>query len=177
MENKTVTSHITKGIAIALILIVIDLVALFTDLKTQSWYGWINLGLMLIAFIWACISFANQMNNAVTFGNVFVHGFKTSAVVACFLFIYSLLFVYVIAPEFVTNMIDKQWDEAERTGKLPSSMSSDDVEHAKEIGKKFGKMFVLAGSLLGPIIVGAIGSLLGAAFAKKNPPSPFSNNP
>jgi hypothetical protein len=177
MENKTVTSHITKGLIIALVLIVIDLVAMFTDLKLQSWYGWVSGCLMLAAFIWACINYANQMNNAVTFGSVFGHGFKTSAVVACFFFVYTLLVVYVIAPEFIPKMMEKQMADAEKAGKLPPNISDEDLERGKQMALKFAKIGALAGSVLVTLIVGAIGSVLGAAFARKNPPTPFSNNP
>jgi len=168
MEKK-VTTHVTKGLVIALIFIVLDLVLFFAGLKLESWVGWVTALLTIGAYIWACISYANEMNNAVTFGNVFAHGFKTSAVVACIFFLYTLLFLYVIAPEFIDQVMQKQIEEAEKAGSMQEIN-----EDAMALGKKIGKIMALVVSIIGTLFIGVIGSLIGAAIAKKNPPTPFS---
>ena len=173
MEKK-VTSHITKGLIIALVFIILDLVAVFTDWRLHNWYGIVTGLLMLGAFIWACISYANEMNNAVTFGNVFVHGFKASAVVAVFMFVYALLLVNFISPGIIDAIIEKSIEEAQKDGKFNSDISDEELERGMELGRKIGKIGFYAGSLLMTLVIGAIGSVLGAAFAKKNPPTPFS---
>jgi hypothetical protein len=49
----------------------------------------------------------------------------------------------------------------------------DQVEMALSFTKKFFWPFVIGGTILSTLFMGAIGSLLGAAVTKKNPPSPF----
>lgn len=171
MENKP-TSHVTKGLIIALFFIVLDLVAQFAGFKFDTWYSWTSSLLMIAAFAWAAISFANQMNNRVTFGNAFAHGFKTSAVVACIMFVYAILLVYVISPEMIDQMMEKELEKAAAQGKDVS----EGMEGNEDLVKKIVKVTMLAGTLIGTLIVGCIGSLIGAAIARKNPPTPFQTN-
>ena len=52
-------------------------------------------------------------------------------------------------------------------------MRDDQIEKAIEITKKFFWVGVIGGSMLFLIIIGAIGSLIGAGITKKQPRSPF----
>ena len=80
MDNK-VTSPAVKGIIISLCLIVFSLILTFSGLEKNKGLGAIQFLILIGGIIWAAISFANQMNNNVTFGSVFVHGFKTAAAI------------------------------------------------------------------------------------------------
>jgi hypothetical protein len=171
MENRPVTSNVTKGLIISLVLIVIDLIAGFAKFKFETWFTWIPTIVLCIMLIWACISYANQMSNSVTFGNVFAHGFKTTAVVACLMLIYTLLSVFVIFPETKELALEKAREQMEKDQRLSES----DIENGIEMTRKLFLPFAIAGSVIGTLIVGAIASLIGAAFARKNPPSPFQN--
>lgn len=171
MENKPVTSHLTKGFIIVLIMVVLDLIAGFAKIKYETWFTWIPTIILCVALIWACISYANQMNNAVTFGNVFAHGFKTSAVVACIMVLYTLLSIFVIFPETKEVAIEKAREQMEKNPDMPESA----IEQGIEMTRRLFVPFAIGASLLGTLIVGAIASLIGAAVAKKNPPSPFQN--
>lgn len=171
MENKPVTSHLTKGFIIVLIMVVLDLISGFAKFKYESWFTWIPTLILCAAIIWACISYANQMNNSVSFGNVFAHGFKTTAVVACIMVLYTLLSVFVIFPESKEMAIEKARQEMEANPDMPEST----IEQGIEMTRRLFIPIAIGASLLGTLIVGAIAALLGAAFAKKNPPSPFQN--
>lgn len=168
MENK-VTSHVTKGLIVSLIMVVLDLVSGFANFKFEPWFQWIPTIILVVAIIWACISFANQKNNAVTFGNVFAHGFKTTAVIACIMVVYTLVSVFVIFPETKTLAIEKARQQMETNPQMTEEM----IDQAVGMTEKFFLPFAIGGSLLGTLIVGALASVLGAAFAKKNPPNPF----
>lgn len=171
MEKK-VTSNVTKGTVIALILIVLDMVSSFADFKYATWYTWIPSLLLIAAIIWACISYANQMENAVTFGNVFAHGFKTSAVVACLVFIYTLLAIFIIFPEMKDKALEMAAIQMDKQG---NNMPEETKEQALKFTEKIFVPVAIASAVLGTLIVGVIASLLGAAVAKKNPPTIFPN--
>ncbi|HYF30000.1 MAG TPA: DUF4199 domain-containing protein [Chitinophagaceae bacterium] len=170
MEKK-VTSHITKGIVISLILIVFGLIANFAGFEYESWYRWIPTLILCIGIIWACINYANQMNNAVTFGNVFAHGFKTSAVVTVLTVIFALISIYLIFPESKEKAMEIARQEMDKNPQI----TEEQADQAMEIVDRFFIISVIGGMILMTLIAGAISSLLGAAFAKKTPPSPFNN--
>jgi hypothetical protein len=175
MENTAeskVTSTLTKGLIISLIIIVVDVIAGFAGLRFESWYTWVPTIIFCAAIIWACINYANQMNNAVTFGNVFAHGFKTTAVVTCILIVYTLLSIYLLFPDMKDVALEKARQEMEKN----PQMSEETVDQAMEMTNRLFVPFAIGGALIGNLISGAIASLLGAAFARKNPPTPFQQS-
>lgn len=167
MEKK-ITTHITKGLILALVLIVIDVVATVTGIKYENWFRWLPTLLFCVAIIWACINYANQMDNNVTFGNVFVHGFKVSTVIACIMVLYVILSIFVLFPEQVDKAMEvarKQMEE--------KNVPDANIEQGIALGKKLFVPFAIGGAALGSVIVGAIASVIGGAIAKKNPQTPF----
>ena len=48
------------------------------------------------------------------------------------------------------------------------------IEQGITMTKKFFLPFAIGGAIIGTAILGAIGALIGAAVAKKNPVDPFS---
>lgn len=170
MKSK-VTSNVIKGIIIALVLVLLDVTATLGNFKYEKWYSFIPSIILIGAIIWACISYANQMDNHVTFGNVFAHGFKTSAVVACIFFIYTLLAIFVLFPEMKEKALEMALTQLESQGNMPE----DAKEKALQITDKLFVPIQVAGAVLGTLIIGVIASLIGAAVAKKNPVTPFGN--
>ena len=131
MEN-TVTTHITKGVILALIMIVVSLAAHLLNIDLESWFGWITFAIFLIAIIWSVNIYGKQMNNNVTFGNLFAHGFKVAAVFICIMFVYTLLSVYILFPDSIDKIMQKGIDKAIQEGK----MTSDQVEQSKPMMKR-----------------------------------------
>ncbi len=170
MENK-ITTHITKGLIIALIFIVLDIIAHLTGLIFEQWFGYTVLVLAVGVFIWPPMQYGKELNNDVTFGNLFTHGFKTTAVFACIIFVYTVLSIYFLFPDFVELMIQKQMEKAAAAGKDIPTPS----EEGMQMAKKITRIVMLAGGIIGNLIIGTIGSLIGSAIAKKNPQDPFGN--
>jgi preprotein translocase subunit SecF len=124
---------------------------------------------MCIALIVVCINYANQKSNYVTFGNVFGYGFKTTAIIALITVVYSLLSIYVIFPETRDLALEQSRKQMEQQGRL----SEDQIDGALETVRKGFLLIVLLSAIFGTLIFGAISSVLGAAFAKKKPVTPF----
>lgn len=167
MEKK-ITSHITKGLILVLLLIVIDVASTVLDFKFETWFKWLPTLFFCAAIIWACVNYANQMENNVTFGNIFAHGFKTSAVVACIMVLYVILSLYVLFPD----QIDKGLEVA-RKQMEDQNIPEDKIDQNLAIGRKLAFPMTIIITVVGNLLVGAIASLIGGAVAKKNPPSPF----
>ena len=167
--EKRVMTHVQKGLLVSLILIVIGIAGYFTKLFEQSWFSWASNGILCIAVIWGCITYANQMNGQVTFGNVFTHGFKMSVVVALILIVWVLLAMTVLFPEMKDKTLEMARQRMEERGNLSDSQ----IEQGVEFTKKFFIPFAIGGTLLGTLIFGTVASLLGAAVAKKKPVNPL----
>jgi hypothetical protein len=166
METK-VTSHITKGLVLSLIFIVIGLVGRFTNLDLEPWFGWISLVILIAGIIWGVMNYGAQMNHTVSFGNLFAHGFKITAVIICITFVYTLLSVYVIFPDTVDRII--------RYSIESGRMTAEQAQQNPEMIKKMTTVFMMVGAILGTAIIGAISALIGAAVTKKKPQDPFAN--
>ncbi|MDR3715281.1 MAG: DUF4199 domain-containing protein [Puia sp.] len=171
MEKK-ITSHITKGLFIVLILALLDVVAGIWDFKLASWFRWIPTLVLFAAVIGSSIHYGSQNNYRVSFGDLFAYGFKTTAVVGCLLIFYTLLSIFVLFPETKEIALQQARSEMERDGKL----TEEAINQGLSITRKFFVPFAIAGALFGTILVGALGSLVGAAVTRKNPVSPFETN-
>ena len=164
MENKIMT-HVTKGIILSLIVVVIGIVGYMANIDTQSWYKWVSTVVICIGVIWACIYYAQQLDGRVTFGNIFAHGFKTSVVAALILVVYFVLATKVIFP----GMKDRAMEAARQQMEKNDKLTEDQINQGIDIAKKFFMIIGIAGTILGTLITGVIGSLIGAAAAKKKP--------
>ncbi len=169
MEQKIATP-VQKGLIISLILIVIGLVLYFTNQIANKSLGYLQYAVLIGGIIWACISYAKQMNGNVTFGNVFAHGFKTTAFIAALMAVYSFISVKFLFPD----IIDKTLDIARAEMSSNKDLSEDQIGQALEMTRKFFVPFTIGFILIGFALMGALGSLIGAAVAKKNPQTPFS---
>lgn len=169
MEDKKVMTHITKGLVIALAIIVINLVGYFTALAYENWFSWLGNAILIGGIIWGCVQYSNQKNNMVTFGNVFGHGFKISVVVALIVIVYTAIAVTLIFPE----MKDKAIDIAREKMEEKNNLSSSQIEQGIEMTRKFFLAFVVGAILIGYLFFGAIAALIGAAIAKKRPVNPL----
>lgn len=168
METKQPITHIAAGAILAGIMIIISEISLATqgmeasaERSMSSWIGYIIIIGGLILFI---NLYAKAKDNNVTFGNLFAYGFKITAVFAAIQVLYMLVFPY-IHPEFKQQAIDAARLEMEKQ----SNTSDSQVETAMELMEKYFWIFAIGGSLLGNLIIGCIGSLIGAAVTKKNP--------
>lgn len=167
--EKTVTTPVVKGLIISLILIVFGLALQFSGQAGNQGLGSIQYLILLGGIVWACISYAKQMDHNVTFGNVFAHGFKTTAVVTVITVIYSVIALKFLFPEMMDLALEKTREELEK-----NSMSDEQMEQTLEMTTKFFLPFAIAGIVVFFLIVGCIASLIGAGVAKKNPQGPFN---
>ncbi|MBV9961980.1 MAG: DUF4199 domain-containing protein [Parafilimonas sp.] len=170
METK-VTSPQVKGLIISLVLIVYGLIIYFVDHMNHPQLSYVQYVFFLAGIIWACISYSNQMNANVTFGNLFAHGFKTTAVITVIVLIYTILAFNVLFPDMVDKSIEISRQKMEADGKVPDEQ----IDKSLQMMKDHFTLFAVVGIIIGFAIIGAISSLIGAAVAKKKPQDPFGN--
>jgi len=169
MEEQKIMSHFLKGILISLVVIVLGIAGYIAGISMEPWFSWTVNGILFIAIIIACIHYANQKDGFVTFGHVFSHGFKTSAIIALIMVVYTILSLTLIFPDMKEKAIEMTQKRLE-----DRDMSSDQIESALTMTRKFFLVFAIFGAMIGTLIFGLIASLIGAAVAKKKPFNPLN---
>ena len=162
--EQTVTPSTTKGIIISLILIVIALVTYFLDLNPEGPSRYLSFGIFMVGVILSVNIYGKQIDHNATFGNYFAHGFKVAALVTAIMIIYVAIFVNLFP-----DVKEKAMEMARKKMEEKGNLSQDVINQGVEITKKFFMVFIIAGTLLGYLIFGAIASLIGSAITNKNP--------
>ena len=169
--DKQITSHILKGAILGGISILFSIIIYVFNLYTTQWLSFLSYAIFIGGIIYGNILFANQNENNVTFGNIFAHGFKTTAVVIVITVLYTVLSLFIF-PDMVDKII-----EISRTAMAKNPQMTDEmIEQGIAMTKKLFLPFAVAGAIFGTGFIGAIGSLIGAAVAKKNPVDPFKQD-
>jgi hypothetical protein len=169
--EKQITSHIVKGAILGGVSILFSIIIYVFNLYTTQWLSWLSYAVFIGGIIYGNILFANQNDNNVSFGNIFAHGFKTTAVTIVITVLYTVLALYVLFPDMVEKIIDLSRIEMAKNPKMTDEM----IEQGVAMTRKLFLPFAIAGAIFGTGFLGAIGSLIGAAVAKKNPVDPFSD--
>jgi len=162
--EQTVTTSTTKGIVISLVLIVIALITYFLNMNTSSWLQYVSYAVFVLGIIWSVNMYGTQIDHNSTFGNYFAHGFKVAALVTVIMIVYIVIFVNLFP-----DVREKAMDAARTRMQSQGKMTQDQINQALVFTKKFFIVFIIAGTLLGYLIFGALASLIGAGITKKNP--------
>lgn len=164
MEKK-ITSRITKGVIIAALLILLDL--LLQKLYESVPDGTRYLLRLLITFagvLASCIIYSRQSGGGLAFGDVFSHGFKTTAVVAFIMAVYSFVAVKWIYPAPSAAEMEAAVRSIEQQG---NTLHEEAKQMAAQAAKNRWIVYVSI-SLFVSLVPGLLGSLAGAAITKKN---------
>lgn len=169
MEQKK-KSHIIKGVIIGLVLIIYTTSLYLTGQMMNQGLGYVSYLILIIGLIWSGVSFSKENNANVTFGNVFAHAFKTNAIVTLLVILWSFLSIKLIFPSMEDQMMDYTKKQLEKQ----PNISDDQINQSLEMMRKGFMVIMIGGAILGYAVLGAIGSLIAAAVAKKNPQTPFA---
>ena len=167
MEPKKPMSHFVAASVIAAVLIVYNLVLQFTGLWKNSSMAWISYILLVAGLIFFINQYGNALNNQVTFGNLFSYGFKATALLTLIMIAFTII-MFLGFPDMKEKMMDIARQKMEER-----NTPDDQIQTAMEMWQKMFWVFTIGGIILVYAIVGAIGSLLGAAVTKKKPVNPL----
>lgn len=166
MEAKKVT-HITAGLVIAGILIVYSMILTFMDLSGNRTLGLLSLLILLLGLVFFIMQYGKSVDHSASFGQLFSFGFKATAVATIIVLAFQVIF-FLVFPEYRDKM-----EEISREQMYKQGMNDQQVDQAIQFTKRFFWPFLIAGTLVSNLFIGAIGSLIGAGITKKNPQSPF----
>jgi hypothetical protein len=168
-ENKAIT-HVTAGIIIGAVLILLSCLTIYLTKgdNSNSALQWLNYIIMIAGLIIFINLYGKSRDYRETFGNLFSYGFKTTAVFTLLLLAFVVLF-NIIFPDFKEKGFEMARQKMEEEGKL----SDTQIDQGIQMVKKYFWAFAIGGTILANLIVGAIGSLIGAAITKKRPYNPL----
>ena len=169
MEKNKPISHLVAGLILALILIIFTTAIQFMGLGQNKAMGWLSYLLLIVGLIIFINAYAKANDNQVTFGGLFTYGFKTTAITTLIVIICMVIF-FLALPEFKEKILDAMRKGMEENGKL----SDDQIDQFVAGFSKNFLLFTAGGALFFYLIFGAIGSLIGAAIAKKEPVNPLN---
>ena len=167
MEQRKPMTHFVAAAVIAAVLIIYTLILQFTGLWKNPSMAWISYILMVAGLIFFINQYGNALNNQVTFGNLFSYGFKTTALLALIMIAFTFI-LFLVFPDIKEKMVDIARQRME-----DRNMPEDQIDKGIEMWQKMFWVFTIGGIILVYAIVGAIGSLLGAAVTKKKPINPL----
>jgi Protein of unknown function (DUF4199) len=164
MEPKII-SHTRKGLIIVAVLIILDLFLKKSGIQVSDGLQYLpRLVLSFIGVVISCLVFAKQSAGKIKFAGVFAHGFKTTAVIAFLMALYTFIAVkFIYAPPTAA--------EIEAAGKAIEHQGNVMPEEAKQMaiqGAKSRWIIYVSLSIFSSLIPGVLGAATGAALAKKN---------
>jgi hypothetical protein len=157
------SSHIHKGIILALMVLLYKTILLATNNYYNDIYLYIGWAFIVIGIALSLFIFQKLQDNKLMFNGLLSHGLKTSAVLACISFVGMLLLVYVVFPNMPEDAVIN-FAKNNNASISKESYKPDDFTRAKKVMA----LTITAGSLMGNLILGFLGSLIGAIlFGKK----------
>jgi len=164
MERK-ITSRITKSVIIACILIALDIILqkIFNPVPDGTRYL-LRLLITFAGVLTACIVYSRQSGGNLVFGDIFSHGFKTTAAVAFLMAVYTFVAVkWIYPPPSAAEM-----DAAVKAIELQGNNLHEEAKRMAAQAAKNRWIVYVSISLFASLLPGLLGSLLGAAITKKN---------
>ena len=168
MEDKKPISHFIAASIIAAILIIYTIILQFSGNQQNMGLAWLSYLFILAGLVVFINLYGKALHNQVTFGNLFSYGFKTTAFLALIMIAFTVVF-FLIFPDIKEKMFEMTRQKMEEQGK----MSDEQIDKGLEIWRKMFWVFTIGGIILFYAIIGAIGSLIGAAVTKKKPVNPL----
>lgn len=168
MEEKKPISHFVAGLIIAAVLIIYTTILNYMGLFQNQSLGWVSYFILIGGLILFINLYGKARNGQVTFGNLFSYGFKTTSIITLIMILYIVIF-FMAFPEFKDKIVETAREGMEKQGK----MTDDQIDEGLQMFERNFILFTGGGALFMYLLLGAIGSLIGAAVTKKQPRSPF----
>ncbi len=164
-------SAMKYGLYIGLILCGLGLLAYIAGLDFQNKaMNWVSYIVMIGGLYFAIKGFRDNENGGfIKYGRALGFGTLTSLFFGAVQAIYLYLFLTVISPESLEQIMDTTYEQY-----LNSGMSETEADQAMRIASPFMKPPMMAVyAILGSVVMGLIFSLVISIFLKRDNPNPF----
>ncbi len=163
--ETAITNHKRKGFIIVAILIILDLLLKKSGIQVSDGQQYLpRLIISFLGVVVSCLVFAKQSAGTMKFAEVFAHGFKTTAVIAFLMALYTFIAVKFI---YAAPTLAEIEAGAKSIGQQGNVMPEEAKQMAIEGAKNRWVIYVSL-SIFSSLIPGILGAVTGAALAKKN---------
>ncbi len=153
-------THIQKALVIALVLIIVDVFLHITHQKVNNSFANLYSPISLSLSIVVSIFYYNKTNENALFSAKFSYGFKVTAAVVCILFLYNILAIYIVFPNYVIEVFKSNVEQAKQIkGFNQDQVNANKMMAQKVIGISYMSYVVLI-HLAAGLIASAFGGLL-----------------
>lgn len=169
MGERKPISHLVAGAIIALAVILFSVVVtLVGGANSGPSGGWVSYLIIIIGLVLFIQRYGKDVAHQASFGDYFSYGFKATTMIVL-LFVIFLLVLSFAMPEIKQNVMDATRTELEKQ----KNVTDKDIERVMEMTNNYFWMIMIGTSVFFFALIGAIGSLIGAAITKKTPKTPF----
>lgn len=169
MEKKSM-SHLLVGAILAALLILYTVILIIIHQLYNEKLAWVNYIIVIGILVYFIREYGKSLDFNVSFGKLFSFGFKSTA------FATLLMLAFQVALNLVfPDMQEQMIDVARQKMSEDPRVTEEAIEMSTSFLSKTYWPLLIAGTLFGSLVVGAIGSLIGAAITPKNPKTPFDN--
>jgi hypothetical protein len=148
--------------------IVITYLFQFMNVDQSSGAKYISYIPFLVYLLLAQKEYKDGLGGYLTFGEGFSTGFLFSIFSGLLLAVFVYIYLSFLSPQIFEQAINTAQDKLTEQGNL----SSQQIDTAMQITRKYGVILGTVGAVFGSAIIGAIFALIGAAIFK-NPRPPF----
>ncbi|GAA4753142.1 DUF4199 domain-containing protein [Flavisolibacter ginsenosidimutans] len=171
MEEKKPLSHIVAGLLISVAVI------LFSTVMTVAGGanagpngGWISYLIIIFGIVFFVQRYGKTIDYRATFGDYFSYGFKASMIVVL-MFVVFLTVLSFVMPEIKQKVLEATRLELEKQ----RNVTDRDIDSVMQMTNKYFWVVMIGTSVFFFCLIGAVGSLIGAAVTKKLPKNPFES--
>jgi c-di-AMP phosphodiesterase-like protein len=168
MEQQKPLNHIVAGLIIAGIMVVFILVLNMMGQAQNQAIGWLTYLLVIGGLVYFIRQYGKAHDYRLSFGSLFSYGFKITSILTLIVIIFMVI-MFSIFPEFKDKFIETYREALENQG----SMGDDQIDTVVTTMDRNFVLITAGGALLTYLILGLIGSLIGAGVTKKRPQNPF----
>lgn len=165
MEKKPV-SHIVAGLIIGISLILYSIILQFAGLRENKGLGIVSLVILIGGLIYFITQYGKANDYQLSFGKLFGYGFKATAIITLLGIVFTLIFISLF-PEIKEQALENARMEMEKNQKITDA----EIEQGMNFTRKAFTLISVGAILFTYLIMGLIGSLIGAAVTRKDPPS------
>ena len=164
--NTRKQTHIQYGFITGLAVVILGAIMEVAKISDNPGMQWIGMLIMLVGLILNAQAYSKANDANITFGQAFGSSFKATAIIALVVALWTVI-AFMAFPGMEARLLEKAQNDM-----MDKKMSEEQIDMAMNMTRKYFKVFGVAGALFGTLFFGAIGSLIAAAIAKKNPRRP-----
>lgn len=169
MEQAAAPSSAKVAIKWSLIYVLVAIVITYASeiarLAVNSPVKYVTYVVFIIFLLLAQKEHRDKLGGYIKFGDALVTGLLYGIFAGVLTAIFVYLYLSILSPEVFAQALEQQRQAMADSGK----MSSDQVDHAMDIAKKYGPILGSIGAAFMYAILGVIIGLIGAAILKKEP--------